>query len=166
MFELHKISIDAIPAALEKVNQYRLLNEPLQAESICLDILAVDTENQQALVALLLALSDQFASGRTVEMKRARDLLPKLSDKYQRSYYAGILAERRATVLIEQGGAQRGNVAYNLLREAIEWYDQAEQDAHAGDDSAILRRNTCIRMIENNPHVTPSTDDPTVHLLE
>ena len=57
MFELHKISIDAIPAALEKVNQYRLLNEPLQAESICLDILAVDPENQQALITLVLAVA-------------------------------------------------------------------------------------------------------------
>lgn len=166
MFELHKISIDAIPAALEKANQYRLLNEPLQAESICLDILAVDPDNQQALIALLLSLSDQFSSGRSIEMKRARDLLPKLTDDYQQAYYAGILAERRATVLVEQGGAQRGHVAYNLLREAIEWYDKAESDAPSGDDSAILRRNTCIRLIENNPHVTPATDDPTVHMLE
>ena len=39
MFELERISIDAVPAALEKAERYRLLNEPLMAESICLDVL-------------------------------------------------------------------------------------------------------------------------------
>ena len=55
MFELERISKDAIPAALEKAMRYRLLNEPLQSECICLDILEVEPQNQQALVTLLLA---------------------------------------------------------------------------------------------------------------
>ena len=61
MFELERISKDAIPASLEKAMHYRLLNEPLQSESICLDILEVEPENQQALVTLLLALSEALA---------------------------------------------------------------------------------------------------------
>jgi len=55
-FELKRLSAEAVPAALERAERYRLLNEPVQAESICLDILAVDSDNQQALVCLLLAL--------------------------------------------------------------------------------------------------------------
>ena len=39
MFELKPLSQDAIPKALERADRYRLLNEPAEAESICLDIL-------------------------------------------------------------------------------------------------------------------------------
>jgi len=41
----------ALPAAI---------NEPEEAESICLDILEVDADNQEVLVMLLLAITDQF----------------------------------------------------------------------------------------------------------
>jgi hypothetical protein len=35
----------AIPAAVEKAERYRLLNEPDGAESICLDVLALDRKS-------------------------------------------------------------------------------------------------------------------------
>jgi hypothetical protein len=38
MSELKSLSKEAIPAALEKAMRYRLLNEPAEAESICLDV--------------------------------------------------------------------------------------------------------------------------------
>src|SRR5262245_5730837 len=57
MFEPKPISRDAIPAALAKAERYRLLNEPLEAESICLDVLQIDGANQDAIVMLLLALT-------------------------------------------------------------------------------------------------------------
>ena len=60
MVEPKLISKAGVPAALEKATRYRLLNEPLQAESICRDILTVEPENQQALITLLLAVTDQF----------------------------------------------------------------------------------------------------------
>ena len=47
----------------EPVRLSALLNEPAQAESICKDVLAVDPENQAAVVMLLLALTDQFRTG-------------------------------------------------------------------------------------------------------
>ena len=58
MFELKRLSDEAIPAALEKALRYRLLDEPAEAESICHDVLEIDPKNQQALVVLLLALTD------------------------------------------------------------------------------------------------------------
>jgi len=64
MSTLKKISPHGIERALEKVDRYRLLNEPGDAESICLDILEVDPANQRALAALLLARTDQFQHGR------------------------------------------------------------------------------------------------------
>ena len=60
MFELKPISHEAVPAALEKANRYRLLNEPGAAESIYLDILSVEPENQDAIKNLVLAMSDRF----------------------------------------------------------------------------------------------------------
>src|SRR5258706_3111030 len=94
MHELKRLSREAIPRALEKVERYRLLNEPGQAESICLDILAVDAENQEALVMLLLALTDQFEAGRAPN--EARAVIPRLDGQYERAYYSGIVCERQA----------------------------------------------------------------------
>ena len=62
--ELKTIARDGIPHALEKAERYRLLNDPAQAESICRDVLAVDADNQDALRALILALTDQFGAQR------------------------------------------------------------------------------------------------------
>ncbi len=166
MFELERISMEAVPAALEKAERYRLLNEPLQAESICLDILAVDEENQKALVILLLALSDQFTSGNPSELAQTRALLPQLHDEYEREYYAGIISERRATALVEQGGGRRGYAAYNLYREAMDWYVKARKHAPHGVDDPTLRWNTCARLIDKHPHVRPAPDDPTELMLE
>ena len=42
MFELKHLTAAGIAAALEKAEQYRLLNQPWAAESICWDIAAVD----------------------------------------------------------------------------------------------------------------------------
>ena len=61
MFELKTLSPEAVPRALAKAERYRLLNEPAEAESICLDALNIDPDNQDLLVMLLLAITDQFA---------------------------------------------------------------------------------------------------------
>jgi hypothetical protein len=60
MFQLKPLSRDAIPGALAKAERYRLLNEPGEAESICLDVLQIEPSNQDDLVTLILALTDQF----------------------------------------------------------------------------------------------------------
>ena len=63
MFDLKPLSKDAVDSALSKAERYRLLNEPDEAESICLDILEIEPGNQQAQVMLVLALSDQSGDG-------------------------------------------------------------------------------------------------------
>ena len=60
MIKLKAISKEIIPKALAKAEKYRLLNEPIGAESICLDILEADPDNQDALILLLLARTDKF----------------------------------------------------------------------------------------------------------
>ena len=54
MFTLKRISPSGVPAALQKAERYRLLNDSSAAESICLDVLEIDPDNQEALVSLLL----------------------------------------------------------------------------------------------------------------
>ena len=146
-FELKKLSPEAIPPALERAERYRLLNEPVQAESIYLDILAVEPENQQALVLLLLALSEQFGENMTEKLDRAWSLLPRLRDEYQQAYYQGILLERQARLYMRSDAPGSNFSAYDLFREAMRPYEKAEQLRPHGNDEALLRWNTCARTI-------------------
>jgi hypothetical protein len=154
MFELKPISDEAIPQAIEKAQHYRLLNEPSAAESICLDVLEVDPENQQALVTLLLALTDRLASGYAIGGTQAREVLPRLSDEYQRTYYAGIICERQAKALLNQGGPGSRYDAYEWLCDAMKWYEKAEAIRPIGNDDSLLRWNACARIIMRN-NLTP-----------
>jgi len=95
MFELKPLSPDAVPRALAKAERYRLLNEPNEAQSICLDVLAADPGNQQAITTMILALTDQFVSDRSV-VHEAQTMVSRLNDEYERAYYTGIILERRA----------------------------------------------------------------------
>lgn len=158
MFQLKPIAKTSIPRALEKAERYRLLNEPRQAESICLDVLAIEPEHQQALAVLLLSLTDQLGGAVTGLAEQARQLLPRFRGGYERAYYAGIIAERYGKHLIarDHTGARSG--AYEYLVDAIRFYDEAEKLAPAGNDDAILRHNTCVRIIERH-RLQPSQRD-------
>src|ERR1700742_1184834 len=101
--ELKPITHEGIPAALQKAERYRLLNESSAAESICLDVLEIDPANQEALVSLLLSITDQFADEPSDGLHRARGVLPRLTDEYERVYYSGIICERRARALLHRG---------------------------------------------------------------
>lgn len=148
-FELKTLSHEAIPAALEKAERYRLLNEPAEAESICLDVLKVAPENQEALHTLLLAVTDRFSKGYAVSDTQARELLGRITGEYERAYFSGLLAERRAKAKLAQGG-HAAAWAYDLFREAMTCYEKAEGLRPSGNDDSILRWNTCARIIERN----------------
>ena len=147
MFTLKPIDPQAVPKALEKAERYRLLNEPEEAESICLDVLGIEPDNQEALVMLLLALTDQFRTGPPDCVSRAQEVLPKLHGEYERHYYAGIICERRGSAQLDRGGPGSGGVAHGWFRQAMGWYEQAESARPAHNDDAILRWNTCARII-------------------
>ena len=153
MSELKALHKDAIPGALAKAERYRLLHEPWQSESICQDVLDVDPENQAALVMLLLALTDQF--GQAYKVQEAKDVIPRLQDSYDRAYYSGIVSERRAHALLNQPRHASGSAIYDWLREAMEWYEKAEAIRPPANDDALLRWNTCARLLMRNPHLQP-----------
>lgn len=150
MFELKRLSEEAIPAALEKALRYRLLNEPAEAESICHDVLAIEPENQEALVMLLLALTDRFGKGYAVGVTQAQDVLSRLRDPYERAYYAGIICERRAKAQLRQGHPGSRDNAYEFLSEAMHWFEKAETLRPPKNDDALLHWNTCARIIMGN----------------
>lgn len=166
MFKLKPLSIQAIPAALEKANCYRFLNEPLEAESICLDILEVDPQNQIALTTLLLSLTDQFGRELSRPFTRAREILNRLEDEYCRLYFRGIICERRAKVHLERGGPGSGNIAYDWFRQAMDAYEKAIDRRLSGNDDAILRWNACARIIMSNDDVTPAQEETGEQMLE
>jgi len=149
MFELKPISPQSIPEALAKVERYRLLNESWLAESICLDILRIEPDNQDALVALLLSRTDQFPQG--VSPGSAREIVRQLRDPYDRAYFSGLICEREASTTLRRGSPFAGYEAYESLREAMEWFEKAEALRPPGNDDAILRWNTCARMLMRDP---------------
>jgi tetratricopeptide (TPR) repeat protein len=153
MMKLKLISREAIPAALEKAIRYRNLNEPAEAESICLDVLEVEPENREALVTLLLALTDQFEDRLAEKVPRALDVLSRLRDEYQKEYYAGVVRERQAKAFLKRALPGSGEAAYGWLHEAMKHYDKAAEIRPPGDDSAILRWNTCARIMMSEPEV-------------
>lgn len=159
MFDLKRLTTAGIAAALEKADQYRLLNQPWAAESICWDIAGVEPGNQPALRTRLLAQSDQFGSD-TGAVRRAREALAKLTNAYEQAYYAGIICERMAKAGLEHRAPGARFAAYDELREAMEWYEKAETIRPAGDDDAILRWNTCARLLNQSPHIAPRGEEP------
>ena len=150
MFELKPLSAEAIPAALEKAERYRLLNEPAEAESICLDVMKADPDNQKALITLLLAVSDRFGKGYGVGDTQAKEFLARLKGAYERAYYSGLLAERRAKAKLAQGTPGSKFYAYDGFRDAMSWFEKAEAIRPPGNDDALLRWNTCARIIMQN----------------
>jgi hypothetical protein len=158
-FELKSISEQGIPEALAKVERYRLLNEPVLAESICLDILAIMPDHQQAMISLLLARTDQFHSH--VHLKGALEVLARIKGDYEQAYYAGVIWERLGNARIRHDDPGARASAYHALRDAMGHYEKAMNFAPSGNDDAILRWNTCARMIMQNPDIQPLAEgDP------
>lgn len=153
MYELKTISKEGVARALAKAERYRLLNEPRGAESICRDVLAVDPGNQEAIVSAALAITDQFGVNGRVSIASAQKMVAELRDDYQRAYYTGVVYERWAKAQL--GEEIPGHVVLDWLREAMKWYDKAQALHKPGDDDAILRWNTCARIINENESYRP-----------
>lgn len=154
MFQLKPIARESIPLALEKAERYRLLKEPWLAESICFDILDADPENTKAIVILLLATTDQFNQSSLVDVKKAKELLSRLPDEYSRQYYAGIICERQGKSALCTNNPEREHIAYEWLSDAMDHYEKAESMRPTGNDDALLRWNTCARLIVHH-HLEP-----------
>jgi hypothetical protein len=164
MFKLKTLSPEAVPRALAKAERYRLLNEPGEAESICLDTLEIGPTNQEAITMLLLAITDQFDADAT-RVSDAWRTVDRLTGEYERAYYSGIIHERRAKAAVAHGAPRGGHRAYEWLREAMLCYEKAEQLRPPNNDDAILRWNACARLIMRDNHLVPLIEEPSEPLL-
>jgi hypothetical protein len=160
---LKPISPSAVPEALQKVERYRLLNQPWAAQSICEDILALEPDNQEALIQLVLAMTDQIGDG--VTESEVRRVSSRLNNSYHRTYYTGIICERSAKAILRAGYPGCNTGASILLAEAMSCFEKAEAIRPADNDDAILRWNTCARMILRNPALEPKPAEKVQEVL-
>jgi hypothetical protein len=162
--QLKRLSTSAIPSALAKAERYRLLNEPEQAQSICEDVLAADPSNFDAVRTLILALTDSFGR-QDGSVGRAQELVALLPSEYERAYFGGLVAERRARALLSQRGPGRSLPAGNLLRQAMHLFERAEAVKPADNDDALLRWNACIRLFGRHPELQTIDDERTAPVM-
>ena len=159
MSELKPISKDSIPKALIRAKHYRLLNEPWQAESICRDVLKIEPTHQQAILYLILSITDQFGNDRSsVNTAEAKELCMKLSSPFEQKYYRGIIAERMGKTTMQRNTPRVKYIAYEFYRTAMEFFEEAENIQPEGNQDAILRWNACARRIDEFK-LTRSPDD-------
>jgi len=145
--DYHLIHKDSIPTVLEKARQYRSLLEPDLAISICIDVFAVDPDNQEALVIYILALTDQYSHQNTKpEPTKITQAINKLSSEFHQIYYTGIYLERKARALLKNPMSR--SFAYKAFMDAIAKYEVAEKMAPDHCSDPILRYNSCVRTIE------------------
>ncbi len=154
--EFKIISKSGIPEALAKVQHYRYLNQAEEAESICRDILAADPENQQALRQLGLAITDQFTGSASDRFTEAHSCFEKLTNAYERSYYLGIVNERRAKAQLRAG--HRSHALETSFENALRYFEEAEKIRPQGNDDAILRWNRCLRLMQSIPHLAGESE--------
>ena len=158
MFALKPVSQDSVPGALAKAERYRLLNEPGEAESICSDILAIEPGNQQALISLILALTDQIPQDSSA-FANALATVTRLESAYDRAYYAGIAWERRAKAYYYGVGRTLHHHAYEWIVEALRLFEEAELHRVPGNDDAVLRWNACVRFLTRHQEVAPRAEE-------
>jgi hypothetical protein len=152
---LKPISREGVPAALQKAHRYRILNDPTAAESICLDVLAVEPGNVEALVMHALAITDQFTHGHAVDLRRAEEAVARLEDPYRNSYYRGVMCERWANGILNRAEPRAGEMAHEWIEKALGHFARAEAIRPPGNDEAILRWNTCVRLLQRDPRIQP-----------
>ena len=167
-YKLKPISPSGIPEAFSKIELYRYLNEPEEAESICRDVLAIEPENQLALRLLGLSITDQFSGDLADRYGEVETAFRSLTEPYERSYYMGILHERRAKAQLQVG--RPPHTVRVLLDHAMRCFEEAEKIRPQDNDDAILRWNRCVRLVETLPsaereqevHVFEAGDSPPI----
>jgi tetratricopeptide (TPR) repeat protein len=143
---LKPISRACIPAAISKVELYRNLKEPGEAESICRDILAVEPDNQAALRLLGLAITDQFDGSVSDRYAEAETVFQSLTNEYDQFYHLGLLQERKAKARLRAG--RPPHTILPIFDEAMRYFEKAEEIRPSNNDEAILRWNRCVRLLQ------------------
>jgi tetratricopeptide (TPR) repeat protein len=146
-YKLKTISQSGIGEALAQAQLCRSLSEPEEAESICRDVLAIEPENQLALRVLGLAITDQFIGLQSDRFVEAEQIFQRLHSEYERIYCTGLTHERRAKAELRAG--HLSNYIISLFVRALGCFSKAEKISPDGNDEAILRWNSCVRLLQS-----------------
>lgn len=166
MYTLKALKMESIPSALQKAERYRLLNEPREAESIYLDILQEEPDNQEALAMLILAHTDKFKTELNPAFNNALSVLEQLQGEQGKIYYRGIIYERRAKAHLNRSELNSNYIAYDYFAKAMAEYDKVLESNSDGNLDAVLRWNTCARILNENPHLKPDKHSGEVELSD
>lgn len=146
-FTLKNISRAGIAEANAKAERYRFLNQPQESESICLDILAIEPNDQMSLRNLGLAITDQFVGKPTDRYADAEAAFAKLTNPYEKLYYTGIMLERQAKCQLRTG--QLPHTLLVIFEDAMRAFEQAAAIRPPANDDAILHWNSCVRVLQS-----------------
>lgn len=163
--EMKPLPHGELSKVLAMAQRCRDVSEPEEAESICLDVLETEPDNQQALVLLLLARTDLLDAGLPGGVERAREPLARLESAFDREYYSGIVCERQARHLLRARGRHSSFVAWEWFQYAMDHFEEATRLAPDRVEPA-LRYNACVRLIERNRHCAPGPEEAGEHGIE
>jgi tetratricopeptide (TPR) repeat protein len=149
-YRLKRLGDRDLDAALGKAEQYRALNEPEEAESICRDVILEQPDHQRALRTLGLALTDRFADEWSGFLDEALATFAKMKNEYERTYLTGVAWERAAKAQVKRGQI---NSAVDSFEKAMESFATAEKIGPVNVPDPILRWNRCVRAIEAHPEL-------------
>jgi HEPN domain-containing protein len=111
---------------------------------------------------LLLALTEEFGGPLRTGYQEAEKVVDRLDGRYEKTYYRGIVYERWARSKLREGTPV--HVAGEWLQRAMEQYREAESLRSEGDDSAILRWNSCARLAKKVPKLLAESSVHELHL--
>ncbi len=154
---LKKLPADALDTAVQKAMLYRELNQPEEAESICLDVLDVDGKHQSALRVLGLAITDRFDEVAVGLFEEAMRAFGQLQSEYDRVYHEGVAWERLGKSHLRKN---EGHGALTALEHALEQFERSEKIAPSGNPESILRFNRCVRLFRTHRLLKDAFDSP------
>ena len=141
-FELKTLSPEAVARALAKAERYRLLNEPGEAESICLDALEVEPDNQDG-ADDAAAGADRSVRQRLVVGRRSVD------DRRRGSATSTSAPTTPASSFERRAKAQaRGTARPGCGPQAYEWLREAMTLVREGRSAASRRQRRCAAAVE------------------
>ena len=160
-FELKTLSPDAVPRALEKAVRYRLLNEPGEAASICLDVLAADA-GQPGGERHADTGADRSVRGEegTAALAEAWECLERIQDEYShavlRRHHLG--APREGASAPRHARCRRPRATNGCARR---WPATSgpRRCGPPGNDDALLRWNACARLIMRDRRLVPAEEE-------
>ena len=133
---------------------------PPRRRASALDVLRIDPDNQDALVTLVLSYTDQFPDGPAARaMAAAEQAVARIADEYKREYFSGIIRERRGKAELRSDRPGSGRSVHEWLRDAMACYERAEALRPEDNDEALLRWNTCARILMTLPAAAPDVPE-------